>query len=124
MEGTEAATLAQQYRVAANERDATAAAPAPPAVAEAADRRSRFGPTTISGSDSFFGTLRSGGPSSLDPPAESGPGRDGAARARRWFSLRAGWRQVAPAPHTGPAGRSRWRQAQQFTAFGHLVANA
>jgi hypothetical protein len=86
MEGTEAATLAQQYRVAANERDATAAAPAPPAVAEAADRRSRFGPTTMSGSDSFFGTLRSGGPSSLDPPAESGPGRDGAARARRWFS--------------------------------------
>jgi len=86
MEGTEAATLAQHYRVAANEREEAAAGPAPAPDASDAATRPRFGPTTVSGSDSFFDPLRSGGPSSQDPPAESGPGRAGAAPARRWFS--------------------------------------
>ena len=86
MAGTEAATLAQHYRVAANERDATAAKPAQAPEADVAGSRSRFGPTTTSGGDSFFGPLRSGSPSSLDPPAEPGPARDSRAPAPRWFS--------------------------------------
>jgi hypothetical protein len=86
MAGTEAATLAQQYRVAANERDATAARPSPTPDADVAGSRPRFGPTTMSDDDSFFGPLRSGSPSSLDPPAATGPARDSPAPARRWFS--------------------------------------
>ena len=86
MEGTEAATLARHYRIAANEREAAAATPAPAPDADDAVTPPRFGPTTVSGSDSFFGPLRSGSPSSLDPPADTRSGPDGAARARRWFS--------------------------------------
>jgi hypothetical protein len=86
MEGTEAATLARHYRIAANEREAAATAPAPAADTDDAVAPPRFGPTTVSGSDSFFGPLRSGSPSSPDPPAGTRPGPQGAARVRRWFS--------------------------------------
>jgi hypothetical protein len=84
LEDTAVATLARHYRIAANEREAAAAGTAPDPDDAAAQLR--FGPTTVSGSDSFFGPPRSGGPSSLDPPADTRPGPDGAARARRWFS--------------------------------------
>ena len=80
MPGTELATLAQHFRVAANERPEDEAPPSrPPAPA------SGFGASVFSRLASGFGRSRPGSPAALEAQADA---EDAAAGqpARRWFS--------------------------------------
>ena len=80
MPGTELATLAQHFRVAANER-AEDEAPAPPPAAA-----SGFGASVVSRLSSGFGRSKPGSSSTLEARAEAQDADTDPPPARSWFS--------------------------------------